>query len=407
MLRRVCLLPVFCSTAIAATIVVTVLCAPTASGQPIDSVDAGDTERFQQKIDAIVQGMQLAVDRCNIDEYSRWRSEYDDWKRFSQLGPAPEYPVPCSRRLRTTNIRTANPIKRYSVGTLVKPKPEERQEIGSSNVPRIFDGSKFGTTGRIDHIWNAEALIYGGSVGASSFGASYNTSLFGGRADFGFTLPYNLRAQFDIEGEGTNSYCTPCGSRSEVTYGAHLDYKLTPRFEIGGFGGFQKAKPTFGAPTDTNYFLGGEARYDRSWWMVGLQTGYFDVSSGPGTLTNAWFAEGRAKISLGHVFGVSPYFNPTLGVSLGRVSGSLSTTSIGASTTQWSVTLSQRLNGTPITGFVGYHDYTNRVDGLGTVWNERILKGGIKIDFSSGEPELPKLETSEPFPQVLRLITNF
>ena len=117
--------------------------------------------------------------------------------------------------------------------------------------------------------------------------------------------------------------------------------------------------------------------------------------------------EGRAKIALGRAFGWSPVFNPVLGVGIGEMSGKLSTTPTSASTTQWSVTLSQRLNGTPVTGFVGFHHFTNRVDGLGTVWDENIFKGGVKIEFSSDRAGPQKIETSQPFPLVYRLITNF
>src|SRR5581483_5667150 len=61
--------------------------------------------------------------------------------------------------------------------------------------------------------WNAEVLAYGGGVSAESFGVNYHPDVFGGRAAFGVPLPYQLRAQFDVEGEATGSYCTPCNSR--------------------------------------------------------------------------------------------------------------------------------------------------------------------------------------------------
>jgi hypothetical protein len=246
--------------------------------------------------------------------------------------------------------------------------------------------------------WNAEVLAYGGGVSAESFGANYHPDIFGGRAAFGVALPYQMRAQFDVEGEATGSYCTPCNSRSEIAYAAHLDWRLTPQLELGAFGGLQNAHPTFNAPTDTNYFLGGEARYNGGWWLAGLQAGYFDVAHGPGTIDNAWFVEGRAKIALGQFIGSSQYFNPVLGGSIGYAEGDLSTTSLWATSTQWSVTLAQHLNGTAATVFVGFHHYTNRVETLGTVWDESVLKTGIKFDLSGTPQPAATLEPSQPLP---------
>jgi hypothetical protein len=254
--------------------------------------------------------------------------------------------------------------------------------------------------------WNAELLAYGGSVSADSFGANYNPGIFGGRFDFGIALPQRFRLQFDIEGEATGSYCTPCQSRSHLAYGGHLDWRLTPNLDFGGFAGLQNAHPTFGAPSDTNYFIGAEARYRKDWWMVGMQTGYFDVASGPGTLTDAWFLEGRAKVALGSALG-SLNFNPVLGASLGYAEGSLSGTPLWASSTMWSVTLSHRIGSTPITGFVGFHQYTNKVETTGTVWDERIVKAGVKLNFWGNYVPAPSVEEAEPFPSLLRTVLTF
>ena len=93
------------------------------------------------------------------------------------------------------------------------------------------------------------------------------------------------------------------------------------------------------------------------------------------------------------------YFNPVVGFNLGYASGSLSNTSLWASSTYWSVTLSQRIIGTPVTGFVGFHHYTNRVEGLGAVWDESLFKGGFKVNFWGGSV-LPTVEESWPIPVV-------
>jgi hypothetical protein len=255
--------------------------------------------------------------------------------------------------------------------------------------------------------WNAEFLAYGGGISADSFGTNYSTGIFGGRAAVGVPLTGAIRLQVDLEGERTDTYCDACGNRAYVAYGGHLDWKLAPRFDIGAFGGLQNLQPTFNARSDTNYFAGGEVRYNAGWWMAGAQAGYLDVTRGLGTLDRAGFFEGRAKVALGSAFGWSGSFNPVLGVSAGHGSGNLSNTALWADTTYWSVTLSQRIGGTPVTGFVGFHKYTNRVEVRGTVWDENVIKGGIKVDFSNGTAAPPAVETSQPFPFLLRTVATF
>ena len=255
--------------------------------------------------------------------------------------------------------------------------------------------------------WNAEFLGYGGGLWADSFGTNYSTGIFGGRAAVGVPLTGALRGQVDIEGERTDNYCVACSNRAYLAYGGHLDWKLTPRFEIGGFGGLQNLQPTFNAPSDTNYFAGGEVRYNAGWWMAGLQAGYLDVTRGLGTLNRAEFFEGRAKVALGSAFGWSGGFNPVLGLSGGHASGSLSNTALWADSTYWSATLSQRIGGTPLTGFAGFQQYTNRVEGRGAVWNENILKAGFKVDLWNGVAAPPTVETTQPFPLAIRMNATF
>jgi hypothetical protein len=255
--------------------------------------------------------------------------------------------------------------------------------------------------------WNAEFLAYGGGVSADSFGANYTTGIFGGRAAVGVPLTGAFRLQFDLEGERTDTYCEACNNRAHVAYGGHIDWKLAPRFDLGAFAGLQHLQPTFNAPSDTNYFAGAEARYNAGWWMAGAQAGYLDVTRGLGTLDRAWFFEGRTKFALGTAFGWSGSFNPVLGLSAGHGSGNLSNTALWADTTYWSVTLSQRISGTPVTGFVGFHKYTNRVEVRGAVWDENIFKGGIKVDFSNGVAAPPSVETSQPLPFLLRTVATF
>ena len=104
-----------------------------------------------------------------------------------------------------------------------------------------------------------------------------------------------FRLQTDIEGERTTSYSSIVGDRSYFAGGAHIDWMWSTNAEVGPFGGLQQATPTFFGPTSTNYFVGLEGRQFFGPAMIGAQFGRFDVTNGPGTLTDAWFVEGRAK----------------------------------------------------------------------------------------------------------------
>ena len=250
-------------------------------------------------------------------------------------------------------------------------------------------------------------MAYGGGVSANSFGANYNAGLFGAGGYVGLTMPGAYRLQFDLQGEGTGNYCAACKDRSQSMFAGHIDYRLDPRFDVGLFTGLQYARPTFGAPSDTNYFVGGEARYNGATWMTGLQGGYFDVSNGPGTLRNAWFIEWRGKFALGNLFGPSNSFNPVLNGNYGYASGNLSTLPVGATTSQWGVGISQDIDAAAMTLFVGYHQFTNRVEGTGTVWNEHQIKGGVKFDLYPLPSNQPTLERALPLPYVLGAVTAF
>ena len=62
---------------------------------------------------------------------------------------------------------------------------------------------------------------------------------------------------------------------------------------------------------------------------------------------------------------------------------------------------------TPVTGFVGFQQYTNRVEGRGAVWNENILKAGFKVDLWNGVAAPPTVETTQPFPLAIRMNATF
>ena len=237
-----------------------------------------------------------------------------------------------------------------------------------------------------------------------SFGSQFDTSLYGGRASFGFRLPGQLRLQVDIEGQQTGTYCTPCGDRSYTAYAFHGDWRIGRNIDVGFFGGLQDVSPTFHAPSSTNYFFGAEARYLAPGWMAGIQAGHFDVSSGPGTLTDAWFVEGRFKVQVGRFFQSPQLSQLAVGLNVGHASGSLSTTGLSATSTQFSVSLSQRLTNN-ITGFVGFHHYENWVETRGTVWEENIIKGGFKVRLSN-DP-LPAIEENTPLPRIFGVTATY
>ena len=261
---------------------------------------------------------------------------------------------------------------------------------------------------------NLEGTLFAGVVNATSFGTGYDTNLFGGRGAVGWVLPGGtFRLQLDGEGVKTGDYSTAVGDRSYFAGGAHLNYLLTPNIDVGAFGGYQRATPTFFGPTSTNGFFGIEGRAFFNGFMVGGQLGRFDVSSGPGTLTDASFAEIRANASVSQALN---YFLSTqsfgkndlsIGGGFGYASGKLSTTALDASSTYWNVTLALPLTNTPLTAYVSYFGYRNNVQGLGIVWDERIVKGGIQLNLGRPDSPAKAIEPNQPLPMVLRTVTTF
>jgi hypothetical protein len=251
-----------------------------------------------------------------------------------------------------------------------------------------------------------ELVEWGGGLSASSFGAEYDTHFWGGR--LAARLPVGqFRLQGDIQGERSADYATLVGNRGYIAGGLHVDYELFPNAEIGAFGGYQEAQPTFHGPENANYFIGLEGRYSFGPALFGAQLGRFDVSRGTGTLTDAWFAEGRVRLSLGEAFGTPLLKYTTLGGELGYGSGTLSGRNVGAQTAYWGVRLMQGFAGTPVSAFVAYEHFENRVDGLGLVWNENMFKGGIKAVLPGSTIGLQPKEPTEPLPFLLRAVTNF
>jgi len=242
--------------------------------------------------------------------------------------------VPCPPS--TLTVVGQPPPKLYSVGTL-------RERPTAPLPPTEFP---FGPNGPFETA-SFEFSGYGGSVAASSFGSDFNPNVWGGRAVT--RIPVGaFRLQADVQGERTSDYSSIAGNRSYFAGGVHADWMVATTTEIGVFGGVQDAKPTFSGPTSTNYFIGLEGRKFFGPAMFGAQFGRFDVTNGPGTLTDAWFVEGRAKVSVGEAFGVPALRYTIIGGDLGYGSGTASAVPMRAQTTYWGLGLTQGIANTPV-----------------------------------------------------------
>lgn len=310
---------------------------------------------------------------------------YDELHKLERLPPCPP-PAP---------LVTPEPVKLNSVGTLHKrptePLPPTEFPFGPNGV---FETASFEFSG------------YGGSVAASSFGSDFNPNVWGGRAVARIPVG-QFRLQADFQGERTSDYSLIAGNRSYFAGGAHADWMWATNTEIGAFGGFQDAKPTFFGPTSTNYFVGLEGRQFFGPAMVGVQFGRFDVTNGPGTLTDAWFVEGRAKFSLGEAFRTPALKYTILSGNLGYGSGTASAVSMGAQTTYWGLGLTQGIANTPVRLSLTYDHFENHVDGLGLIWKENKLMGGVKVLFPSTDVTRGRIEPTVPLPYILGTVMTF
>ena len=254
--------------------------------------------------------------------------------------------------------------------------------------------------------YTIEASAYGGGLSATSFGSNYSPGVVGGRA--AVSMPYgNFRFQADIQGERSDQYARGVGSRAYSAGGAHFAYMVMPGTEIGLFGGAQTAQPTFMLSSNTNYFVGLEGRQFFGPAVVGVQLGRFDTIDKPGTFTDAWFAEGRGTFSIGRAAGLRALDYTLLGANLGYAAGKASLTSTDAQTAYWGVQVSQGFADWPVSVFLSYQHFENRVTGLGTVWKEDMIVGGIKVLLPSTQTERLWLEPTRPSPYLLRTVTNF
>lgn len=251
-----------------------------------------------------------------------------------------------------------------------------------------------------------EASVYGGLVAASSFGSNFSPDVGGARAALSLRFG-QFGWQTDVQGEQTSDYSGIAGYRSYIAGGTHFDWMWMPGGEIGAIGGLQDATPTFFGQENTNYFVGLEGRQFFGPAMIGAQAGYFNDVSGPGTLINAGFAEGRFKFSVGNAFGVPALRYTIAGVNVGYASGTDSATATGAQTTSWGAGLSQGIANTPFSVFFDYRHFNNHVDGVGTVWNENTFTVGVKLLWPSTDRTQAWTEPTRPLPVFLSAVTNF
>jgi porin-like protein len=262
--------------------------------------------------------------------------------------------------------------------------------------------------------WNVQALGYIGQTDVSSFSHDYNTGTTGG--SFGGGVTYNfVRVQLDYKREDTGPYCTTCGHSSYWTVGGHISWNPVSNWDFGMFGGYVDTSPTFNGATNRYDYFGGEARYFTSNWMIGGQFGHLDVNHGLGSMTDAWFGEIRARLNLRAFYAGPPrremsdltdiIDRASISGSYGYASGNHQNTSLTADSRQWSVSMNYRWAPT-VSTFVGYHAMENKIQGSGTVWDERLVKAGVKINWGSPGAAVP-IEPNLPLPSVLGVLTRF
>jgi hypothetical protein len=190
-----------------------------------------------------------------------------------------------------------------------------------------------------------EGRLYGGWADANTFGWDVNSGVFG----VGGALRIPIKQfRWDTEFWGEEStYKSSIGNPSFLAGATHLNWMITPTSEIGAFGGFDSAMPSFSSPQTVNGFVGLEGRQFWGPAMFGVQGGYLDNASGPGTLIRTGFIEGRFKLSLGELAGIPTLRYTILGANLGAGFGTDSSTLTRGQSTYWGLSLSQGVPNTP------------------------------------------------------------
>lgn len=264
--------------------------------------------------------------------------------------------------------------------------------------------------------WNIQGMGYLGQVKADSFNQDYNTGAFGWSVKAGLRLPNYFRLQADAFGQDTGSYSDQARASTYWGAGGHVSWNFASNMEIGVFGGYVDANPTFSGLNSKYDFYGVEGRYFNNWLVLGGQVGRLDVSSGPGTLNDAWLAEGRVRVRLGGLYTIPDeewddkskftkvMLRTSVYASLGHASGNFAQTQLKAESTQWNVSLSYRWNWN-VSSFVGYHGFENKIENQ-TVWTEHMWKTGILVNFGTPGSAV-RLEPMLPTPTALGVLTRF
>jgi hypothetical protein len=95
----------------------------------------------------------------------------------------------------------------------------------------------------------------------------------------------------------------------------------------------------------------------------------------------------------------------SISASIGYASGDFQNTPLKAESTQWNISMDYRW-ATGVRSFVTYQGFENKIDQVGTVWNEHIFKGGVKIDWAT-PGAVVQIEPNTPLPMVLDVVTRF
>lgn len=244
-----------------------------------------------------------------------------------------------------------------------------------------------------------EGRLYGGWADANTFGWNVNSGIFG--VGGALRVPIG-QFRWDTEFLGEEStYRSSIGNPSFLAFGTHLNWMITPTSEIGAFGGFENALPSFNSPGTVNGFIGLEGRQFWGPAMFGIQAGYLDNASGPGTLIRTGFVDGRFKLSLGELSGIPQLRYTILGANLGGGFGTDSATLTQAQSTFWGASLSQGILNTPFSVTFDYQHFNNHVDGTGTVWREDLFLGGFKVLLPPTDVVLGWKEPTLPLPSSL------
>jgi hypothetical protein len=132
-------------------------------------------QAYQDRVEYDVSDMQSAIDKCNRDAYDRARSDYDFRVTVApNFMPAPEYPEPCSRKPRTTNIRPKpDSDKLYQVGTLRKPPAAS---FAGLYIGANVSGS-FNTLGQIETFTMTNVVTNRFSDTSNALGGGFNAGL--------------------------------------------------------------------------------------------------------------------------------------------------------------------------------------------------------------------------------------